>query len=151
ENLGWRLHRVWSTEWFQRRQQEIDRLRDALEAAKKPLPSKAQPAKPQTPAVAAVRKVEVGAPASAGAKLPGTTTYPVARLRVEKKASKADLHANAAKKELQRLVAQLAREEGPIHIDLAIKRLRQAWNLSRAGDRVRGAVDEAAAECVKRG
>ena len=35
ERLGWRLHRVWSTEWFQRRHQELERLKEALEAAKK--------------------------------------------------------------------------------------------------------------------
>jgi very-short-patch-repair endonuclease len=149
EKLGWRLHRVWSTEWFQRRQQEIDRLREALEAAKKPLaaPRKEEPQPPPAPA----RKVEVGTPASAGDKLPGTTPYKVARLKVDKKAAKADLHAAKAQQELQRLVTQLAREEGPIHLDLAIKRLRQAWNLSRAGDKVREAVEGAAAAAEKRG
>jgi very-short-patch-repair endonuclease len=150
-SLGWRLHRVWSTEWFQRRQQEIDRLRQVLEAVKQPAPPRPPPAKPQAPPVTAVRKVEVGTPVNAGGKLPGTTTYTLARLRVDKKAARADLHAPAAQKELQRLVVQLAREEGPIHIDVAIKRLRHAWNLSRAGDRVRGAVDDAAAAAAKRG
>jgi very-short-patch-repair endonuclease len=151
EKLGWQLHRVWSPEWFQRRQQEIDRLRDALEAAKKPTPAMQPAPAPQTPAVAAVRKVEVGTPAKTGGKLPGTATYTLAKLRVDKKAAKAELHAPAAQKELQRLLVQLAREEGPIHLDVAIKRLRQAWNLSRAGDRVRGAVDDAASAAAKRG
>jgi hypothetical protein len=48
-------------------------------------------------------------------------------------------------------LVHLAKEEGPIHIDLATKRLRQAWNLSRAGDRVREAVDWAAFVCAKLG
>src|SRR5439155_19543140 len=95
--------------------------------------------------VAAVRKLAVGTPANAGDKLPGTTPYRVARLTVDKKAAKAELHAPAAQKELQRLLAVLATTEGPIHIDLAIQRLKQAWNLSRAGDKVRAAVDNAAA------
>ncbi|MBA3676499.1 MAG: DUF3320 domain-containing protein [Sphingosinicella sp.] len=33
EHLGWRFHRIWSTDWFYQRRQEIDRLRIALEAA----------------------------------------------------------------------------------------------------------------------
>lgn len=33
EGLGWRFHRIWSTDWFYRRAQEIERLRDALNAA----------------------------------------------------------------------------------------------------------------------
>lgn len=33
EHLGWRFHRIWSTDWFYKRQNEIDRLRRALAAA----------------------------------------------------------------------------------------------------------------------
>ena len=34
ENLGWRFHRIWSTDWFHHRAREIERLRSALEAAR---------------------------------------------------------------------------------------------------------------------
>jgi hypothetical protein len=147
-DLGWRLHRVWATEWFHRRHQEIERLREALEAATQPAGTKHE-VKPQPPA--AVRKLEVGTPASAAAKLPGTTTYHVARLKVDKKAAKAEMHAAVAQKELQRLLVHLTKEEGPIHMDVAVKRLKQAWNVSRAGDKVREAVDSAAFVCDKLG
>ncbi|MCJ8325362.1 MAG: DUF3320 domain-containing protein [Rhizobiales bacterium] len=33
EGLGWKFHRIWSTDWFYRRNQEIDRLRVALHEA----------------------------------------------------------------------------------------------------------------------
>ena len=33
EGLGWQFHRIWSTDWFYRREQEIERLRVALEGA----------------------------------------------------------------------------------------------------------------------
>ncbi len=33
EDLGWRFHRIWSTDWFLRRQQEIDRAVAAYQAA----------------------------------------------------------------------------------------------------------------------
>jgi very-short-patch-repair endonuclease len=151
EKLGWRLHRVWSTEWFQRRQLEVDRLREVLESVYKPGEAKPIAANPQVAPALAVRKVEVGAPVNAGASLPGTKLYSLARLRVDKKAAREELHLPAAQKELQRLLTQLAREEGPIHLDLAIKRLRQAWNLQRADDKVRGAVDEAVAANGQRG
>lgn len=35
EGLGWRFHRIWSTDWFNNRQREIDRAIKAIEAAKK--------------------------------------------------------------------------------------------------------------------
>jgi Protein of unknown function (DUF4011)/REase_MTES_1575/Protein of unknown function (DUF3320)/AAA domain len=33
EHLGWKFHRIWSTDWFYRRAAELERLRDALEKA----------------------------------------------------------------------------------------------------------------------
>jgi very-short-patch-repair endonuclease len=30
EDLGWKLHRVWSTEWWRRPREEIDRLHKRL-------------------------------------------------------------------------------------------------------------------------
>lgn len=35
EQLGWRFHRIWSTDWFYRREPELERLRTALNDAKK--------------------------------------------------------------------------------------------------------------------
>jgi very-short-patch-repair endonuclease len=57
EALGWRFHRIWSTDWFMRREKEIQRAVDAYEAAvkyanqvdaqknkpTKPVPQTAQP------------------------------------------------------------------------------------------------------------
>ncbi len=45
EALGWRFHRIWSTDWFQRRDEEIERAVRAYEAAVR---AAAQPA-PTTP------------------------------------------------------------------------------------------------------
>src|SRR6202012_5736351 len=33
ERLGWRFHRIWSTDWFYNRRAEIERLRAALDEA----------------------------------------------------------------------------------------------------------------------
>jgi hypothetical protein len=34
EHLGWRFHRIWSTDWFYNRRAETNRLREALEVAR---------------------------------------------------------------------------------------------------------------------
>jgi len=34
EGLGWRLHRIWSTDWFRNPQRESDKLLAAIKAAK---------------------------------------------------------------------------------------------------------------------
>src|SRR6516164_916057 len=33
ESLGWRFHRIWSTDWFLRKQEEIRRAQSAFEEA----------------------------------------------------------------------------------------------------------------------
>ena len=62
EALGWRFHRIWSTDWFMRREKEIQRAVDAYEAAvkyanqleaqknkpTKPVPQTTQPCTPQS-------------------------------------------------------------------------------------------------------
>jgi len=35
ENLGWTFHRIWSTDWFWRREEEIERAWSAYQAALK--------------------------------------------------------------------------------------------------------------------
>src|SRR5207302_1896044 len=149
EQLGWRIHRIWAPDWVGRRPEEVERLQQALaEADRTREAAPAAPAKapPAEPVVAAVRKVEVAAPAS-GAEVPGTVPYRVCPLKVAKGFVKAELHAPRSRPELCRLLAQLVATEGPVHLDVAVRRLRQAWRADRAGDRIRRAVEEAAALC----
>ena len=34
ENLGWRFHRIWSTDWFQNHKREMEKLKEAIKKAK---------------------------------------------------------------------------------------------------------------------
>lgn len=154
EQLGWRIHRVWSPDWVYRRQGEIERLRQALDAAARgPVPPPpAPPAREEAAAPApSVRKVEVAAPPAAGGQLPGTVPYRVCQLKVAKGAARSELHSAAARKEVVRLLGEVVKTEAPVHLDVAVRRLRQAWQNNRAGDRIRRTVEEAAAECERRG
>jgi len=101
--------------------------------------------------VAAVRKLAVGTPTSAGDRLPGTTPYRMAKLTVDKKAAKAELHAPAAQRSCNGCWRCWRRRKGRSTSTWRSSALRQAWNLSRAGDKVRAAVDSAAAACEQRG
>src|SRR5207248_10438317 len=101
------------------------------------------------PPPAAGTKIEV-APATAG-PVAGTVPYRLCTLKVAKEVAKAEMHAARARKELCRLLTELVEAEGPIHLETAVRRLRQAWKADRAGDRIRKAVEEAAAACEGRG
>jgi very-short-patch-repair endonuclease len=39
ESQGWHFHRIWSTDWFYRRSDEIKRLKTVLEAARAHAPA----------------------------------------------------------------------------------------------------------------
>ena len=73
ENLGWRIHRVWSPDWVQRRETEAKRLAKALKDAEKGSLQKARkeakkyPAKPMRNSVEKVKVV--GNAAGTGARM----------------------------------------------------------------------------------
>src|SRR5262249_7594729 len=145
DKLGWRIHRVWSPDWLYRRKEEVERLRQLLADASRGV-------EPPKPAVSVVtddepvpppRKVEVGSPAENGGRLPGAVAYRPCELKVDKRAARADFHAAGVRKELCRLLNQLVKAEGPIHVDVATRRLREAWKLGNTKDRVRRTVEEA--------
>jgi very-short-patch-repair endonuclease len=153
EQLGWRVHRIWSPDWIYRRADEVERLRRVLASpqvatcglAPKPKPPPVEPPAPPP----AVTKIEV-APATAG-PVTGTVPYRLCTLKVAKEVAKAEMHAPRARKELCRLLTELVEAEGPVHLETAVRRLRQAWKAHRAGERARKAIEEAAADCAGKG
>src|SRR5262249_11681312 len=149
EGLGWRIHRIWSPEWFSRQREEVERLRQALEMARKVRRTPEQRvavAPAAAPPAPAVRKGEGGTPGENGGDLPGTTIYRLSPLKVGKEFRGTEIHNPTAHKEVVRLLLQLVKAEAPIHLEVVVRRLRQAWGLDRAGDRVRRTVDEAVTE-----
>jgi hypothetical protein len=38
EGLGWKIHRIWSRDWIQNRQKEIDRILNAISASRAEAP-----------------------------------------------------------------------------------------------------------------
>ncbi len=142
EGLGWRFHRVWSTDWFHHRGREVARLKAALETAAEALrdgvrvrganhaAAMAAPPVAEDPAPAPVDigHVEVKAPAYVRADIAVRSTVepheaPVAQL--------ADL------------VARIVAVEGPIHIDELARRVTGAFGLARTGSRITAAVERA--------
>src|SRR5262249_5246880 len=110
----------------------------------------APPPPVSAPAQTPARKVEVRSPGDSIQQVPGTVPYRVSDPRVSKKLAKNDLHAKGAHAELCRLIAEVVKLEGPVHVEVATRRLRQAWKLDRANDRVWQAVEKAITDCEGR-
>jgi hypothetical protein len=149
EGLGWRFHRVWSTDWFHRRHAEIDRLRTALEeAAKADGPhytgANREGLQPVEETAETAPDLETVLPPPPELSAPA---YEVSSFTV--KASfephEAPLHL------LSDLVTKIVQAEGPIHRDLIARRVAEAFGKSRTGRRIREASDRALASAMRSG
>ena len=142
EAHGWSIHRIWSTDWFQRAQSETDRLLRSISAAK----ASRQVALPiPTPVSAPVASGGVArdssAPLSADDADDSVSTLYV---RSSFKPGNAELPPHQVPvASMAHTVGRIIDEEGPIHFEEIVSRVRDLWGLGRAGNRIQAAVTEA--------
>ncbi len=120
ENRGWRLHRIWSPDWWQDRDAEIARLLGAVEDAisaseANPLPDRSSSEEQF------VEQVETPTRDSFL-----TRPYHAAPHRT------AETH-----EELKAYAFDIIRTEGPVHHDLLLSRMRGAMGVGRVGSNIR--------------
>jgi hypothetical protein len=148
ENLGWRIHRVWSPDWVQRRETEAKRLAKALKDAEKGprqetrKEAKKPPAKPERNSVKKVKVLD-----TPPGELPEVEPYRFVKLKPEHLFTRySSEHRTRYLKqyhsEVRRLLPQLVRGEGPLHMELAFRRMNSAFRLSRATRAFRAAFQE---------
>jgi hypothetical protein len=148
ENLGWKIHRIWSPDWVQRRETEAKKLRKALGDAEKGSrqairkEAKKPPAKPRRKSVKKVKVVD-----TPPGELPEVQPYRFVKLKPEHlftrySSEHRDRYLRQYHSEVKRLLPQLVRGEGPIHVDLAFRRMNNAFRLSRATGAFRKAFQE---------
>lgn len=145
EDHGWIVHRIWSTDWFQRPQEQLECTIQAIESAKRTLDerreklSSAHRAVPvEITTVDRVDFTEIGlvdaliVPSSRNLYVQAS---PERHLEYELHETPVGFMSN--------LVAKVVEIESPIHIDELVVRLRDAWGLQRAGARIEAAVSRA--------
>ena len=132
ERLGWRFHRIWSTEWFRHREREADR---AVEAWKRAVGERdaAPPADAAVASPAAGGRLDARAEAQAvarrGAPWPG-----VARGRPIGEYAQRDLRA----------VVRWVRADGRLHTEAELlDKVMSALGFKRKGSRITAAIREA--------
>jgi hypothetical protein len=167
--LGWRLYRIWGTDWYRGRAAAELRLREAVEQAIAQGPLAASPeAVPQAPdpgdgwsgtaAVVADAGAGGGLPAVPSPRTPAQAEVEYERVPVDTAGEREwsapyatshvvispryELHTPEARPDLRNLLTQVIRTEGPIHEDLLVQRAREAWGVGRAGNRIRDNVRE---------
>lgn len=152
EGLGWRIYRIWSTDWYRKPAQELDRALQAIEKAKLGLyPARFSDGKRGAPATvktnlhtsdsALPRREET--PQDLPSFAEAYVYYGVERV----------LPSHQFYEEgddiLARMVTDIVQVEGPIHADEVARCVAVAYGLGRAGVRVQGKVHIAVQQAVK--
>ena len=152
EDHGWIIHRIWSTDWFRRPQEQLDRVIAAIEAAKTELGARRERGA-ATPRVSLeivtvdrgdVTEIGLGTTAAATA-----TSVPYVEAAPRRPGHiVCDLHETPTGL-LTSMAEEIVGVEGPVHIDEIINRIRDAWGLKRAGGRIQDAVERAVKVAVR--
>jgi very-short-patch-repair endonuclease len=139
EDHGWTIHRIWSTDWFQRPTEELRKVAAAIEKA-----------------CASARGAASATPVSSEQE--GDGEFDIEREEAEDEEANAELsmpyveasfavpeqapHELTAK-QMASLILRIVKAEGPIHEDEVTVRVRDLWGLGRAGARVQDSVTRA--------
>ena len=143
EDHGWIIHRIWSTDWFQRPAEQLERTIRAIEAAKIQLDAQLELAQSASRAIP-VQIVTIEREDVTQIGLADSDEASTGRTYVEAEPARSgayDLHETPLGV-MAELVASVVQVESPVHVDEVTTRLRTAWGLQRTGARIEAAVHQ---------
>jgi hypothetical protein len=155
EDRGWAIHRIWSTDWFNRPEEELRKVVAAIEAARIATPSHSREShgEPENAAPAETDEAESppevtpierhdangeGAPAIQSLSQP----YIEASFPVDRTYEIHELPIGS----LSLVIVEIVKVEGPIHQEEIARRVTQLWGLTRTGRRISAVVEKATEE-----
>jgi very-short-patch-repair endonuclease len=127
EAIGWKIHRVWSTDWFRNPERELKRVVEAINKAWKSVLDQGEADEDTLIDTALVREgVE-----EAASKVP---PYQLAELPAQIASKEVHQHSVGA---LAGWVELVVMTESPVHFDEVAKRIVEAAGITRVGPRIR--------------
>ena len=146
KSRGWLLHRIWAIDWFNRPEEQLAKLLNAIDHAKVGIDDKVADAHATKPRLPGIQRAE-GTAKSALDDVTISVPYKEAKFRVPRAQ---EVHEVGDGK-LARVITRIVEVEGPVHRDEVTTRVRTLWNMSRAGSRMQRAVDSAMTEAWRTG
>ncbi len=143
ENIGWRIHRIWSTDWFRNPEQELKRVVESIEKAKEIMLVDDDSSQDEivTPEIELVREEidgnKIVAPQYEYAILPKEIAYQ-------------EFHLHPIGK-IARWIAEVVKKEGPVHIDEVARRICETGGIARIGNRIKDALNYATQAAIRSG
>ena len=136
EGLGWKIHRIWSTDWFRHQDREVEKTIEAIKKAQASAPASKPVIKPKESSKPLVRNEQEIREAP---KV--TVPYEMCRLR---QIAVDQLH-EVERRTLGIWVQDVVEVESPVHINEVMQRICTAAGIGRAGSRIQKAIREGAA------
>ncbi|HEY2159247.1 MAG TPA: DUF3320 domain-containing protein, partial [Isosphaeraceae bacterium] len=136
---GWKMHRIWSTDWFHRPGEQLRRVAEAIEKARVDMEADegtaadAEAVEPPAEAAAGeIERSEPVAPVQVAQAVSWVTPYVEADLDVP---SGTPIHETSIEV-LAEIAARVVEVEGPVHRDEVARRITAHWGLQRTGARI---------------
>ncbi|KXS53586.1 DUF3320 domain-containing protein [Marinobacter persicus] len=148
EGLGWRFHRIWSTEWFRNPSQEIKRLQQVIEKtierqstiderSDAGSASSLAPVKKNTQTPTITRQTF-----SEEEPMRAVDPYQVVKTSGLGLPVYVEDFSTIPKEQLMKAIVLVAKHEAPIHINILTFRLVEAVGLGRAGKKIKNRILE---------
>ena len=134
EGLGWRIHRIWTMDWWDNAPAELEKL---LAVMKNPQ----QPSEPQSEVVAEPQKKHLASGVAPGEAKPSYPLYTPAKLRQTDVAAEDFLlprYTAGIRKKIETVIAA----EAPVSKNLLIRRVVQSYGITRAGSRIQSHMEQ---------
>ncbi len=148
EGLGWRIQRVWSTDWFRNPDREIAELAKAIEAARASAPPRAD--EPTAPPSTPERETPVAREATTVAEVAAAPASPYLLARPTPFGASIELH-EVLTATLAARVVEVVIVEGPVHVSEVMRRIAEAVGVRRIGTRIEAALRAASERAVRQG
>jgi very-short-patch-repair endonuclease len=148
ERLGWKIYRIWGTAWYRNRGEQEQRLMAAIAAAIHDTtgtdirPRQSEPSDRATDTEFEAVSLD-DAPT-------WTVLYRVAKPTLQP-SRLPEMHLPEAQWPLREAIKHVVTIEGPVLDSLVLRRARRAWDVGRAGRRIRDAFDTAVRTLVRNG
>ena len=151
EDHAWILYRVWSLDWLHRPVEQMELLEAAIQRAALQLKERLmeeQVANLHLELITVEREdvTEMGLRATS----PRGRAFVAYVEAAESRPSVLELHETPTSL-LAELVERIVAAEGPLHVEELVVRVRGAWGLQRAGQRIQTAVEKAVAVAKNKG
>lgn len=149
EGLGWRIHRVWSTDWYRRPKAELQRVIDAITKARTgQLPARFRGLSDRVRTKVATSVVPLDA-ASAEEKS-AIPTVPYRMFAMESVRPPENFYTDSID-QLAALLVSIVDIEGPIHMSQAMRRAAGQYGLERIGEKMQMRIMNAAQRGISSG